>query len=537
MRTNWLAVLALGLWVGGFPQRGMGSEIVIPEFPKAPTTSEILISSGLDRANERSLLNYVAQNWVLVSTWLPDLSRLEEDLIAQEYVRRANKSGGDIREYWRNATTELTNRRLIDSRRVVDAALRELGRRGTAKSIGELTMYASGELNVWARWKALASVMELMSRIDPEQAPDSDIVHAKPEILAPALPDLPEEMAEKWAWKLWKRTEAIRRSDGHLPTRLWLARFFASRDPKLAVQIFRQGLENYDVAIQHLAVMLLRSGIGGSVDWETDGNDLLRKFDSSRWSGRTPSWAVLPAPLSIPIPREHYGGRVDLVRLDLAASIQETQPDVWPDVLQAISNRLLLGRTQSNTIALATSDGNVRASFPRSSSAFAATHGGLWFLSGGKVAEEHGPDGTTYWQCPVSRSAAEHYCVAPYSKSGQILLLSYRKLDCIDRRGDRIWSIDITKLDNPRAVLAIDDEKLLLTCRKSVGWLDKSGTYKAVVTGLGSAIWVAYHPESPWVVFDGANREAVIFDPKSGVITGRFDTDDGGTKERSRFRK
>ena len=539
MRTNWLAVSALGLWVGGFPEKGMGSEIVIPEFPKAPTMSEILVSNGLDTADERTLLNYVSRNWVLVSTWLPDLARYEEDLIAEEYLRRSNNRADDIQAYWRNATAELYKRRLADSRRIVDAVLRELGRHGTAKSIGELTMFArsSGESSVWARWKALASVVELMSRIDPDQVSERDVKGAVPDILATTLNDLPQDKAEKWAWRMWQSDAAIRYPDGHVPTRLWLARFFAPRDPKLAAQLFRQGLEHYDIAIQQLAATLLRSGMGGSLDWETSADDLLRKFDASRWSGATPSWDVMPEPLSVPFPRKHYGGRVDLVWLDVAATVRKTQSDVWPDVDQAISSRLQLGKTHWNTVVLATTDGNVRTNFPGASSAAAATHGGLWLLSGSALAGEYGPDGTTYWQCPISRSGPDYRYIAPHAKPGQILLLGYQKLDCIDRRGDRLWSIDLAKLDDPRCVLAVENEKLLLTCGKSVGWLDKSGNYKPVVSGLGSALWVAYHPESPWVVFDGSNWEIVVFDPKSGKITGRFDSDDGGSKERSRFRK
>jgi len=512
---------------------------IIPDPPPSPSADKVLTANSLDRASERELLNYVRANWIFAKSWLPDVSTSEISQIESEYLRKADRTRDDVSAYWKKATAELSELRLHDKRRVVDAALRKIGRIGSAMSIGELSMHAVAEECEWTKWKALASVLELMSRIEPETATDAELAWARPELLAPLLGDLPQPMAEKWALHLWKRSSHIHYDKDYLRTRLWLARFFATADSALAAGIFRQSVGHYDPTIQALSTMLLRSGIGGSLDWGTSPEQLIPMLESGKWRGTTSSWEYMPEPLACPVVRKHWGGRVDLVWLDVTAKQTKAEEDVWIDAKRPFCSGLIWGQLTSSIGALATHDGNIqmRASVFSNTPAVSAWHGGEWLLSGSVMAEEIGADGSLLWQAPVSLSIGEWRFITPSSKPGRMLLLGYNKLACIDRRGDFVWNLDLKSPDDPRWIMDVGGDRFLVCCTKSVSWLNAKGEYQPVVEGLGSAIWVAYHPTKPWVVFDGADSSVVIFDPKSGKVCGRFDTDDGGGKYPSRFKK
>lgn len=512
---------------------------IIPDPPPQPSADEVLAANSLDRASERELLNYVRANWILAKSWLPDISTSEIRQIESEYLRKADRTRDDVSAYWKKATAELSEQRLHDKRRVVDAVLRKLGKTGSAMSIGELSMHAVAEECEWTKWKALASVLELMSIIEPETATDADLVWARPELLAPLLGDLPQPMAEKWALRLWKLSSHIHYDKDYLRTRLWLARFFATADAALAASIFRQSVGHYDPTIQALATMLLRSGIGGSSDWDTSPEQLIPMLENGKWRGASPSWGNVPEPLACPVVRKHWGGRVDLVWLDATAKQTKAKEDVWIDAERPFCSGLIWGRLTSSAGALATQNGNIqmRVSVLSSTPAAPAWHGGVWLLSGSVMAEEIETDGSILWQAPVSQSIGEWRFITSSSKPGRMLLLGYNKLACIDRRGDFVWSIDLKGPDDPRWIMDVGGDRFLVCCTKSVSWLSAKGEYQPVVEGLGSALWVAYHPTKPWVVFDGSDWSVVIFDPQSGKVGGRFDTNDGGGKYPSRFKK
>lgn len=512
---------------------------IIPDPPPSPSADEVLAANSLDRATERELLNYVAENWILAKSWLPDVSLLEVRQIEREYLRKIEGPNGGASTYWKQAIADLKQQRLHDKRRVVDAALRKLGEIGSALSIGELSMHAVAEECEWTKWKALASVLELMGRLEPEKATDAELAWARPEMLAPLLGDLPPPMAEKWALRLWKRSSHIQYDKDYLRTRLWLARFFATADAALAVSIFRQSIGHYDPTIQALSTMLLRSGIGDSLDWGTTPEQLITMLEDGKWRCTTSSWEIAPEPLACPLVRKHWGGRVDLVWLDASAKQTKAEEDVWIDAERPLCSGLIWGRLTSSVGALATHDGNIqmRVSNLRSIPAAQAWHGGVCLLSGSLMAEEVANEGTLLWQVPVSQSIGDCRFITCSSKPGHKLLLGYHKLACIDRRGDIIWSLDLKGLDDPRWIMDVGGDRFLVCCTKSVGWLSTKGEYQPVVEGLGSASWVAYHPNTHWVVFDGSDSLAVIYDPKSGKVSGRFDTNDGGGKHVSRFKK
>ena len=265
-----------------------------------------------------------------------------------------------------------------------------------------------------------------------------------------------------------------------------------------------------------------------------------RRFRAARtWHPRSAIPLRQPEPLACPLVRKHWGGRVDLVWLDTAAQQTKAEEDVWIDAGVPFCSGLIWGGLTSNIGALATIDGNiqVRVTGLRSTPAAAACHGGVWLLSGSVMAEEIGADGSRLWQSPVSQSGGGCRFITSSSKPGLMLLLGYNKLACIDRRGDFLWNLDLKGSDDPRWIMDVGDDRFLVCCTKSVGWLNTKGEYQPVVEGLGSPSWVAYHPNRHWVVFDGSYQLAVIFDPKSGKIGGRFDTDDGGGNHVSRFKK
>lgn len=526
-------ILVLNTW-------SLATTYIIPDQPPQPSTDEVLAANSLDRASEKELLNFVRANWIFARSWLPEVSQGEVGQIENEYLRKADRATEDVSAYWKKATEELREQRLHDKRRIVDAVLRKIGKTGSAMSIGELAMHAVAEDCEWAKWKALASVLELMGRVEPDKATDAELAWARPEMLAPLLGDLPPPMAEKWALRLWKRSSHIHYDEDYLRTRLWLARFFATADLSLATNIFRQSIGHYDPTITALSIMLLRTGIGGSLDWGASQEQLIQMMEKGKWRGATSSiWESMPEPLACPVARKHWGGRVDLVWLDATAKQTKAEEDVWVDAARPFCSGLIWGRLTSSVGALATHDGNIqmRVSVLSSTPAAPAWHGGVCLLSGSVMAEEIETDGSLLWQVPVSHSIGDWRFITPSSKPGLMLLLGYNKLACIDRRGDFAWNLDLKGLDDPRWVMDVGDDRLLVCCTKSVGWLSTKGEYQPVLEGLGSALWVAYNPTKPWVVFDGSDWSVVIFDSQSGKVCGRFDTDDGGGKYPSRFKK
>lgn len=529
-----ILVLSLGLnsW-------SWATTYVIPPPPPQPSVDEVLAANSMDRVTEKELLNFVAANWIFARNWLPEISEGEERQLADGYLRMVEDVTGEASKYWKQATAELEQQRLHDKRRAVDAALRKLGKTGSANSIGVLSMLAVAEDCQWAKWKALASVLELMGRIDPETATNADLAWARPDMLAPLLGDLSQPQAEKWALRFWKQSSHIHYDKDYLKTRLWLARFFATADATLAASIFRQSVGHYDPTIQALSTMLLRSGIGGTLAWGTSPEQLIPMLESGRWVGSTSSWEGKPEPLACPVVRKHVGGRIDLVWLDANAKESKAEEDVWIDADRPFCSGLIWGGLTSKIGALATRDGSiqVRASVFSNTPPAAAWHGGVFLLTGSVIAEEIEADGSILWQTPVSKTPGEWRFITPSSKPGLMLLLGYNKLACIDRRGDFVWSLDLKGIDDPRWIMDVGGDRFLVCCTKSVGWLNSKGQYQPVVKDIGSASWVAYHPSAHWVIFDGSDWSAVIYDPKSGKVCGRFDTDDGGGNHVSRFKK
>lgn len=520
---------------------------ITPEFPEEPSDSEILAHNNLAEAEEKHLYAYLLEDLSSVGYWLPFVTADEESRICAEYTRRLENRETTAQEYWKSITQQLTDNRLKDRRRIVDAVIRKIGHNGTGESIPRLLYIADRVERPWVAWKLLASVQQLLARVDPTTLHNHVVGDIRLDLVAPLFRDLEDETAARWAWMLWeKRVRTVFPSSIRLQTRVWLARSFASLKPEVAVEVFRHGLNSHDAAIRTTTEMFLRSGLGDSIAYETDYKDLLSEFLQRKWSTGHPRWAVLPRPLEQPLPRKQYGGRLgrtDLVWLDEQAVILSEKKDVWPLVYKILPNGLFysrLGGSRPPVFALTSEMGEVTSRFPRFSSysPLIASHGGLWTITSWSHATEFAPDGSVLWQCPLSQSNVSGYSAIAPLRKGKIVLLGSNLIECRDRRGDLVWKCKISGASGTRSIYPISPKKFLLTCQTSVGWVTTKGAkgeYTPLVTGLKSANSVRYHPDSHWVILDGGTQEAVIFDPSSQRVSGRFDLDDGGEKARSQF--
>lgn len=509
------------------------------DFPVGPTSAQLLENNGLGGADEEVLLRYLETRWDKAGFWIPDIPAGEQEKISREYFRRVELKGGDAATYLKAALSQLQIDRLMDQRRVVDAAIRELGRKGTGKSLLPLLGYASVEEREWVCWKALASVQEILSREDPGKLDDRTIHFIPADLVAPLLRDLDPGVAGGWAWSLWERQKAFYgegtfRSKVRLRTRIWLASAFAASHPQKAVEVFREGLLSQDAAIRAATEMTIRSGIGGSLPYSMSAEQLSQILLTGKWNPVTSIWDALPLPLERPLLRKLGGGRRDLIWLSSDARVTRSIDDVWPLIREPLGSGHFYSRIGDYfpmDYGLSDSEGvlysRVRNLY---STPTLASHGGLWTLSGYNRAAEFHADGSLLWECPLRDG---YRMIAP-ARGGRVVLLGYQFIECRDRRGDLLWRTKLT-LDDPRHIIPVDDDRFLLSCGKSIGWLTRDGKYEPVLSGFKSALSILYHPDKPWIIMDGGDTTAVIYDPNSKRETGRVDLDDGWGNGKSRF--
>ncbi|MES2468815.1 MAG: hypothetical protein V4675_16040 [Verrucomicrobiota bacterium] len=509
---------------------------MIPEFPAEPSAAEVLEGNGLSNAQEQSLTAYVEKNWDSADGWIPFIKEHEEKKLAQEYVERIGTAKGEAVGFWRMASDRLRKDRLVDRRRVVDAVLRKLGRIGTEKSMPALFELSQRNDRQWVNWKAFASIQEILTRVEPGKLDEEALMQIPAELVGPLLRDLDPRVANDWAWTLWEHHEkwlmTSFRSTVRLRTRIWLASAFAASHPQQAWEVFLEGLQSQDPAIRLATEMIVRTGVGGSLPYELSTEQLAKAFAGHKWSSATPLWHTLPLPLDRPLLRE-FGERADLIWLSRAALISKTKEDVWPLIREFLPNGLFYSRVGDffpAEFALSDAEGRPYSRIPSANlSPSVASHGGLWTLARG-VAELH-PDGSVLWECPIH---GDYRQITPLGQ-GRILLLGTGFMESRDRRGDLLWKTGLESLDDPRDIVAVEGDRFLLSCVKSIGWITREGNYQPVLSGLKSALWVRYHPIDPWVIFDAGDQMAVIFDPVTKTELGRFDLDDGEGRADSRF--
>lgn len=530
---EYLRIPGLVLILGGLVR---ANDWAIPEFPAEPAAAEVMAANGLANADELTFLGYLAKNWDSADGWIPSIRYKEEEKLARGYVKQMETAPSEGSDFWNMAIDQLRKDRLLDQRRVADAVVRELGRIGTQKSLWPLLELSQRDKRQWVNWKAFASIQEILPRIEPEKIDERTLRHIPAELVGPLLRDLDPRVANDWAWTLWehhkKWPENSFRSGIRLRTRIWLASAFAASHPQEAWQVFLEGLQSQDPAIRLASEMIVRTGVGGSLPYELSTEQLAKAFAGHKWSSATPLWHTLPLPLDRPLLRR-FGERADLIWLSRTALISKTKEDVWPLIREILPNGLFYSRVGDfwpAEFALSDADGRPSSKLPSTNlDASVASHGGLWTLA--SAPTEFHPDGSVLWECPIHGNYRQ---ITPLGQ-GRILLLGTGFMESRDRRGDLLWKIGLESLDDPRDIVAVDGDRFLLSCGKSIGWITREGNYQPVLSGLISAGWVRYHPEEPWIIFDGGNETAVIFDPLTKTELGRFDLNDRRNSAKSRF--
>lgn len=507
------------------------------EFPDAPSPTSVLEANKLKDADETILLKFIESHWDSAGYWLPDVNVKDTESISDDYSKHLNSRDKNAKNLLTKAIAKLQEDRLRDPRRIVDAALRELGQRGTAVSLPGLMSRSKFDERPWVAWKALASVQEILPRVDPTQLDSKSMMNIDAPFVAPMLRDLDPAVADRWAWAIWEHHKkwltVSFQERVPLLTRLLFASAFAPSHPAEAGEVFDDGLRSPDPALRTVAEMLIRSGIGGSLPYETSVEKLLEAFKNKKWTPNVPQWEAMPLPLDQPLLRKQGGGRRDLIWLGNHAEIKKWVEDVSPNLGNSLPNGLFYFKGQ--TLKLIDTDERIHASFQTAdwSKASLSADGGLWAFTSAHCPGQFFPNGSLVWECPVF-SLGGYRMIAGVG-NGRILLLGYKFLECRNRRGDLLWRTSLEKLDDPREIIAISDNRFLLSCSKSVGWLMADGNYEPILSGLGSSGWIRYHPTEPWIVMDGATVTAIIWDPISKREIGRYDLDDGGTAAKSRF--
>jgi hypothetical protein len=511
------------------------------DFPAEPTPAQVLEKNGLAGADEETLLVYLGTHWEAAGYWLPEVTAREQAAISSEFFSRVESRDHDAEALLTNARAKLQNDRLADPRRIFDVIVRELGRRGTENSIRTLLSLTTLEEREWVCWKALASVQEILPRVDPTKLDDRTLINISADLVAPLLRDLDAEVASSWAWTFWERQKKLLggnfvfRSHVRLRSRLWLAKAFAANHPQDASEIFREGLQSQDPALRAATAMIMRSGIGGSLPYNNSADELSKSFQTHKWNPATPLWETLPLPLDRPLLRKLIGGRTDLIWLSRDARVSTSKEDVWPLISDPLLDGVFYSRVGGfwpGEFDLSDAEGRPNSRIRGlKSNPVVAVHGGLWALVGhNRVAEFHA-DGSVLWECLIDMNCRE---VVP-THDGRVILLGYGSMECRDRRGDLLWKTSLKSLDDPRHIVSVADDRFLLSCGKSVGWLTRDGKYDPILKGLGSSGWIRYHPTEPWIIFDGGNGTAIVYDPQAKRELGRFDLDDGGGPGKSRF--
>ena len=92
--------------------------------------------------------------------------------------------------------------------------------------------------------------------------------------------------------------------------------------------------------------MVIRSGIGGSLPYETSSEKLLEVFRTGKWTSNIPLWEILPLPLDQPLLRKHWSRRRDLIWMDRQANIKKQIEDVWPELGHPLPNGLFYSKSK-----------------------------------------------------------------------------------------------------------------------------------------------------------------------------------------------
>ena len=121
---------------------------------------------------------------------------------------------------------------------------------------------------------------------------------------------------------------------------------------------------------------------------------------------------------------------------------------------------------------------------------------------------EFSPMGELVWAC---NTRAVHVSAG---SRGTALLVQYGLVEVVNRRGDVLWKVS-DKLDNPRWACMIDEDTVLIACKKDIQVHHRNTGLLSRVAGFESVSWVRYHPQKPWMVFDGGSQSIVFYNSET----------------------
>ncbi len=332
-----------------------------------------------------------------------------------------------------------------------------------------------------------------------------------------------------WVAIMFSVRSSVSGHDYGLPKRL--PRTIPKKQPKSFAKVCRARIRLWQVA----TAMIMRSGMGGSLPYSTSADELSKSFQTHKWNLATPLWETLPMPLDRPLLRKLNGGRMDLIWLSRDGRVSKSKEDVWPLISVPLLDGVFYSRVgdrRPSEFNLSDAEGRPCSRFRElNSNPVVAAHGGFGAPVGNNRAAEFHADGSVLWECRIDEDCREVWPIG----GGRVILLGRQAMECRDRRGDLLWKTSLKSLDDPRHIVPVADDRFLLSCGKSIGWLTRDGKYDPILKGLGSSGWIRYHPTEPWIIFDGGNGTAIAYDPKTKKELGKIDLDDGWGSGKSRF--
>lgn len=146
-RAVYRLVVAFVVAAAGAHGAAAARQITFPD-PPEPTREELIRSAGVDGQDPAALMARVREILTIspqaIDAWLPLKHEAEQRRMADELVRLIPPEGrkGPSREAVDRAVARLTEARLADPARHVDALLRQIGRVGQPVQVPELGDYA-----------------------------------------------------------------------------------------------------------------------------------------------------------------------------------------------------------------------------------------------------------------------------------------------------------------------------------------------------------------------------------------------------------
>jgi hypothetical protein len=506
---------ALAVACGLLPAEAQPPLIAVPP---EPTQAELLQAAGVDPddpdALSMKLYLLLRRSPGAVDEWIPRLREVERDELGDQYIKLTKSVPEEHRPViLRSLEADLKQRRPHDAARQVDAILRRLGAVGRAEHFGVAGAKSSAR-TPWGRSKAAAAMLEIAARHGPAIRPTRhDYAYLIRELE-------PAQAGAIAAESLDRLEESSRHPNAghkiHLELRLWLAVALSGTNPERALRTLAPGLESRDPMLRLFAGLAISRLGDGRIPFRLtappDETRQAREAWLAQLKPHKPAAFAFEDPLDAPVVQTQRGGRVDLVWLDENAAITRRQADVWPLVRHVLPDgtffsRLLSFDYYTMALALTSPEGETYARFDGECRDSSPQRGTFWCAApGGHQIAEYAPWGEALWALPINANMA-----AP-AGPGRVLVVR-SPVQIVDRRGDVIWTVQTMK--GPRWATMIDADTVLFSCKNEIEIHHRTSGLLRTVGGFKSLGWVRYHPERPWMIWDGGDSSVVIFDPKT----------------------